>query len=214
MREIDSGKGMAEVARMYQPSPKRLETWRSEWRAKGELAFPGKGAQPQTKLDADRMSELDRKIGQQTMKIDFSTKSVAAFQGTSSASRRQWRYRLHEQIQEAGEAGTIVNRLSRAAGISRAGHYRFRQRGKGKRTDMDLGSQMQRIALRWPAYGYRWCMPNSCARVGPSITSMSCDCYDWTIYCACGGESSCSEPPGLPTRIADLSQPGRRDGVD
>ena len=41
MREIDSGKGMAEVARMYQLSPKRLETWRGEWRAKGELAFPG-----------------------------------------------------------------------------------------------------------------------------------------------------------------------------
>ena len=30
MREIDSGKGMAEVSRMYQLSPKRLETWRSE----------------------------------------------------------------------------------------------------------------------------------------------------------------------------------------
>jgi transposase-like protein len=39
MREIDSGKGMAEVARMYQLSPKRLETWRSEWRAKGDLAL-------------------------------------------------------------------------------------------------------------------------------------------------------------------------------
>ena len=35
------------------------------------------------------------------------------------------------------------------------GYYRFRQRGKAKRTDMDLRSQMQRIALRWPAYGYR-----------------------------------------------------------
>jgi len=39
--------------------------------------------------------------------------------------------------------------------MSRAGYYRFRQRGKAKRTDMDLRSQMQRIALRWPAYGYR-----------------------------------------------------------
>ena len=48
-----------------------------------------------------------------------------------------------------------MNRLCRAAGISRAGYYRFRQRGKSKRTDMDLRSQMQRIALRWPAYGYR-----------------------------------------------------------
>jgi len=58
-------------------------------------------------------------------------------------------------MQEAGEAGVIVNGLCRAAGISRAGYYRFRQCGKAKRSDMDLRSQMQRIALRWPAYGYR-----------------------------------------------------------
>jgi len=38
MREIDSGKGIAEVARMYQLSPRRLEVWKGEWRAKGELA--------------------------------------------------------------------------------------------------------------------------------------------------------------------------------
>jgi transposase len=79
MREIDSGKGMAEVARMYQLSPKRLETWRSEWRAKGDLAFPGKGAQPQSKLNADRISELERKIGQQTMEIDFLKKALRRF---------------------------------------------------------------------------------------------------------------------------------------
>jgi transposase len=79
MREIDSGKGMAEVARMYQLSPKRLETWKSEWRAKGELAFPGKGAQPQTRLDADRISELERKVGQQTMEIDFLKKALRRF---------------------------------------------------------------------------------------------------------------------------------------
>ena len=48
-----------------------------------------------------------------------------------------------------------MNGLCRAAGISRAGYYRFRQYGKAKRTDMDLRSQIQRIALRWPAYGYR-----------------------------------------------------------
>ena len=42
MRELDSGKGVAEVARQYQLSPKRLETWKGEWRAKGELAFPGR----------------------------------------------------------------------------------------------------------------------------------------------------------------------------
>src|SRR5690349_6714013 len=50
MRELDSGKGVAEVARQYQLSPKRLEMWKGEWRAKGELAFPGKGARPQARL--------------------------------------------------------------------------------------------------------------------------------------------------------------------
>ena len=35
MRELDSGKSVGEVARTYQVSPKRLETWRGEWRARG-----------------------------------------------------------------------------------------------------------------------------------------------------------------------------------
>lgn len=79
MRELDSGKGMAEVARAYQLSPKRLETWKSEWRAKGELAFPGKGARPQGRLDADRIAQLERKIGQQVLEIDFLKKVLRRF---------------------------------------------------------------------------------------------------------------------------------------
>jgi transposase len=79
MREIDSGKSMAEVARMYQVSPNRLEAWRGEWRAKGELAFPGHDARPQSKLDAERIPELERKIGQQTMEIDFLKKVLRRF---------------------------------------------------------------------------------------------------------------------------------------
>jgi len=79
MREIDSGKGIAEVARMYQLSPKRLETWKGEWRAKGELAFPGKSARQQTRLDAERIAELERKIGQQAMEIDFLKKALRRF---------------------------------------------------------------------------------------------------------------------------------------
>ena len=71
MRELDSGKGMAEVARQYQLSPKRLETWKGDWRAKGELAFPGKGARPQVRLDSERIAVLERKIGQQALDIDF-----------------------------------------------------------------------------------------------------------------------------------------------
>src|SRR6266545_3476718 len=79
MREMDLGKSMAEVARMYQLSPKRLEVWKGEWRAKGELAFPGKGARPQPRLDAERIAELERKIGQQAMELDFLKKTLRRF---------------------------------------------------------------------------------------------------------------------------------------
>src|ERR1700758_5343321 len=80
MRELDSGKSVGEVARTYQVSPKRLETWRGEWRARGEqLAFPGHAAQSQPKLDAQRIPELERKIGQQAMEIDFLKKALRRF---------------------------------------------------------------------------------------------------------------------------------------
>ena len=42
MREIDSGKGMAEVARTYRLSPKRLETWRRVARER-RPGFSGQG---------------------------------------------------------------------------------------------------------------------------------------------------------------------------
>ena len=48
-----------------------------------------------------------------------------------------------------------MNGLCQAAGVSRAGYYRFLTRPRAKEAAMDLRSQIQRIALRWPAYGYR-----------------------------------------------------------
>ena len=43
MRALDAGGTGGAVARKYQVSPKLLERWRGEWRAKGELVFPGVG---------------------------------------------------------------------------------------------------------------------------------------------------------------------------
>jgi transposase len=107
MREIDSGKGIAEVARMYQLSPKRLETWKGEWRAKGELAFPGKNARPQSRIDAERIAELERKIGQQAMELDFLKKALRRFRehplpvvangGASSISKSRKRSKRGQQ---------------------------------------------------------------------------------------------------------------------
>jgi putative transposase len=48
-----------------------------------------------------------------------------------------------------------VNRLCQIAGVSRAGYYRFRRRHESGPASMTLRNQIQQIALRWPAYGYR-----------------------------------------------------------
>jgi transposase len=82
MRAIDAGSTTGEIARKYQLSPKLLERWRSEWRVKGETAFPGigrRGAGLPALDDAHRIAELERKIGQMTMENDFLKKALQHF---------------------------------------------------------------------------------------------------------------------------------------
>jgi transposase-like protein len=82
MRALDGGSTTSEVARKYQLSPKLLERWRGEWRAKGELAFPGigrRGVDTPGLDDARRIAELERKIGQLTMENDFLKKALQHF---------------------------------------------------------------------------------------------------------------------------------------
>ena len=78
MRALDSGSTTGEIARKYQLSPKLLERWRGEWRAKGESAFPGLGRRAGVPpLDDDRwIAELERKIGQLAMENDFLKKAL------------------------------------------------------------------------------------------------------------------------------------------
>jgi transposase-like protein len=81
MRALDAGSGIGETARKYQLSPKLLERWRGEWRARGDLAFPGigrRGAGPALD-EARRIAELERKIGQFTMENDFLKKALQHF---------------------------------------------------------------------------------------------------------------------------------------
>lgn len=82
MRSLDAGSSHGEVARKYQLSPKLLERWRTEWRIKGETAFPGngrRGAESPPPDDARRIAELERKIGQLTMENDFLKKALRHF---------------------------------------------------------------------------------------------------------------------------------------
>lgn len=82
MRALDAGSTTGEIARKYQLSPKLLERWRGEWRAKGESAFPGNGRRGSglsALEDARQIAELERKIGQLTMENDFLKKAWQHF---------------------------------------------------------------------------------------------------------------------------------------
>src|SRR5437870_2672075 len=80
MREIDSGRTIGEVARQLELSPHLLDRWRSEWRARGDLAFPGIGRRgPPALTELQHIAELERKIGQLTMENDFLKKALQHF---------------------------------------------------------------------------------------------------------------------------------------
>lgn len=81
MREIDGGRPISEVARHLKLSPHLLDRWRGEWRARGELAFPGLGRRGVTPAmtELQRIAELERKIGQLTMENDFLKKALQHF---------------------------------------------------------------------------------------------------------------------------------------
>src|SRR5262252_5515035 len=81
MRALDTGSTIAEIARKYQLSPKLLERWRGEWRAKGDLSFPGIGRRSVSLPgdDTRQIAELERKIGQLTIENDFLKKALQHF---------------------------------------------------------------------------------------------------------------------------------------
>ena len=81
MRALDAGETGGQVARRLELSPRLLEKWRVEWRARGESAFPGKGNRNSGTPPSDerRLAELERKIGQLTVENDFLKKALAHF---------------------------------------------------------------------------------------------------------------------------------------
>ena len=68
VRRLEEGVSIAEVARALEVNPNVLHRWRREFREGPGNAFPGKG---QRRWSEGRIAELERKIGQQTLEIDF-----------------------------------------------------------------------------------------------------------------------------------------------
>ena len=68
VRRLQSGQSIAEVARALEVNPSELHRWRRELQEHGEHAFSGVGKK---RAEASRVAELERKVGQQAMEIDF-----------------------------------------------------------------------------------------------------------------------------------------------
>lgn len=62
---------------------------------------------------------------------------------------------MYGQVAQAAKAGAAVKRCCRLSGSSRAGYYRRRKRREPQAEVMALRDAMQKMALKFPAYGYR-----------------------------------------------------------
>jgi transposase-like protein len=68
VRRLEAGVSITEVARGLEVNPNVLHRWRREFRQGPGNVFPGNG---QRRWSEGRIAELERKIGQQTLEIDF-----------------------------------------------------------------------------------------------------------------------------------------------
>ena len=68
LQRLDAGASIAEVARAFEVNPNLLHRWRKEFRQGPGNVFPGGGKR---RWDETKVAQLERKVGQQTLEIDF-----------------------------------------------------------------------------------------------------------------------------------------------
>lgn len=68
LKRLEQGVSVGEVARALEVNPNVLHRWRREFREGVGNVFPGNG---QRRWSEGRIAELERKIGQQALEIDF-----------------------------------------------------------------------------------------------------------------------------------------------
>ena len=94
VRRLETGASIAEVSRACEVNANVLHRWRREFRDGVDRAFPGLGKK---KAEESHVAELERKIGQQTLEIDFlkrvlqrveEARMLQALQGTAPSTSR------------------------------------------------------------------------------------------------------------------------------
>ena len=73
VRRLEEGVPLGQVARALEVNPNVLHRWRREFRQGPGNVFPGAGKR---RWPEGQIAELERKIGQQTLEIDFLKSSL------------------------------------------------------------------------------------------------------------------------------------------
>jgi transposase len=68
VRRLEQGVSIAEASRALEVNPNVLQRWRREFRQGPGNVFPGNG---KPRWSEGRIAELERKVGQQALEIDF-----------------------------------------------------------------------------------------------------------------------------------------------
>jgi transposase len=96
VRRLELGAAIAEVARACEVNPNVLHRWRRELRDHGIKAFSGNG---KSRVEENRIAELERKVGRQALEIDFLERCLQHVEEqrklqaltTGGSSGRTWR---------------------------------------------------------------------------------------------------------------------------
>ena len=84
VHEVNSGKGVSQIAREYQVHPTMIHRWRQQLRRHGEQAFPGNG---KVHTDEAKIAVLERKVGQLTMENDLLKKVLHQLEDRPSSAK-------------------------------------------------------------------------------------------------------------------------------
>src|SRR5215831_11857033 len=110
VRRLEQGVSIGEVARALEVNPNVLHRWRREFRQGPGNVFPGNGKQ---RWSEGRIAELERKVGQQTLEIDFLKGCWQAHRGAMEAAGTDWKSAVYGKVPEEVKAhrGRTIERM-------------------------------------------------------------------------------------------------------
>jgi len=177
VRRMLAGENVSALAREVKVLRKDLYAWRKRFRSGGPEALRGRGRPPKAvaavatrsapaksaaaapDASSKRIAELERKIGQQQVELDFFSASLAASRGSAPAERRVWRVAVYAVIEamttSLPQGELTIERMCALVGVSRAGYYRAWAASAPRAEETGLRDAIQRAAIDNRHYGYR-----------------------------------------------------------